>query len=361
MSEIFKIRSSLKDYDVEITLGGVVALLEECSWNVVVDKNVHSLWPSLNLNTPIIVEALEGNKTLDTVGYLIESLREQGVSRGEAILAIGGGIIQDVSTFSASSYMRGLPWVYVPTTLLGMTDSCIGGKYSINVGKYKNIAGNFYPPEKVIVDVNFCKTLSEQQLVEGLCEAVKICYAHSAERLDQYLAIVGESELLSGINYEQVVTLSLLAKKEFIEEDEFDLGIRLLLNFGHTFGHALEGASDFAISHGIAVGLGMISAYKLSQSLGLLGTDKTRVGKLLSHVSTLLEKDDNLSSIIKSIDMSDALEKFKSDKKHEPQNFLAILFDQENNLVRHKFAKTTQHEKLILEAFNFLRVYKNEI
>lgn len=361
MSEIFKVNSSISNYVVEIEKGGIGSFIKKNPSYTIVDNNVNRLWPQLNLSSPIIVDAIESNKTLFTVAMLIESLREQKANRKSSLVAIGGGIVQDVSTFCASSYMRGLHWNYAPTTLLGMVDSCIGGKSSINVGQYKNIAGNFYPPQKIIVDVDFCKTLSEQQLIEGLSEAVKICYAHSENRFDKYLEIVDLEQNIYELDFESIVILSLKTKKQFIEEDEFDNGVRLLLNFGHTFGHALEGASDFKISHGVAVGLGMISAYKLSIDLGFIKSSNSRALKLLCHVKDLLQRAPELDAILQKIDMDSAVQKFKSDKKHESDSFVAILYDEKGALVRKSFKKSDNHEQMILNAFNFLREFRNEI
>ncbi len=361
MSKIFKIQSSIREYEIEIVkniTSSISGIYSEC----IIDKNVNNLWKNLSFKAPIVIDAIETNKTLIVVGGIIESLRERGATRKSVVLSIGGGIVQDVSTFAISSYMRGINWVYVPTTLLAMVDSCIGGKSSINVGKYKNIAGNFYPPQKVIVDVNFCKTLTEQQLIEGLFEAVKICYAHSELKFQTYLSLVSfQSSSLINIDLEKIVILSLATKKEFIEKDEFDNDIRLLLNFGHTFGHALEGASNFKISHGIAVGLGMLCAHHLSRSLGLLQVRNRKVDDLLDHIFTLLQKVIDLPLMIKDIDMMVALEKFQSDKKHSTKEYVAILFDNDGSLCRYKFSKNESNNNFILEAFNLLAGIENEI
>jgi 3-dehydroquinate synthase len=361
MSEIFNIHSSLKSYPVLIDTGNINSFLEDSHLEIIIDQKVHSLWPSLKVTNPILLEALEKNKTLDTVASLIESLREKSITRSSCIIAIGGGIVQDLSTFSASSYMRGIKWIYAPTTLLGMMDSCIGGKSSINVGKYKNIAGNFYPPEKIIIDVNFCQTLNEQQLVEGLCEAAKICYAYSFEQFNLYLSKINIDHNLHQLDFVELVTLSLKTKQKFIEEDEFDNGIRLLLNFGHTFGHALEGASNFLVSHGIGVGLGIIAAYKMSLELGLISHNIIKCDNMLQHINFLLSKVENLSTIVDTINMEEALIKFKSDKKHEKHHFIAILYDEHGKLIRHKFAKTEATEQMILNAFNALKENTYEI
>jgi 3-dehydroquinate synthase len=358
MSEIFSIQSSIKSYEVKIARGEAVDLLLSYPDLVVIDEKVKKLWSSLPFQQTIEVEAIEENKTMQKSSEIIESLRVLGATRKDTMLAIGGGIIQDVATLSASLYMRGINWVYMPTTLLGMVDSCIGGKSSINVGKYKNIAGNFYPPSRIVVDTDFCSTLEEQQLVEGLFEAVKICYAHSEEKLDQYLSLVDANSNLHNLPFDEIVQLSLLTKKEFIEEDEFDEGVRLLLNFGHTFGHALEGASQFAIRHGVAVGLGILCAYNLSLSLTKLNANNHKAIKLISHIKSMLSKVPNLKETIDQLNMITAFDRFKSDKKHTKDNYVMILFDGHGALFRLAVAKSSINEQLILEKFEGL---KNEI
>lgn len=355
MSEIFSIHSSIKSYQVELAKGGASEVLQTYPELVVVDEKVKTLWSTLPFTNPIEVEAIEDNKTMNKSAEIIESLRLQGATRKDTLLAIGGGIIQDVSTLSASLYMRGINWVYMPTTLLGMVDSCIGGKSSINVGQYKNIAGNFYPPSRIVVDTDFCRTLEEQQLVEGLCEAVKICYAHSEEKLDQYLELIDAKLSMQHLPFEKIVKLSLLTKKEFIEEDEFDEGIRLLLNFGHTFGHALEGASQFAIRHGVAVGLGMICAYNFSVANGTLSSDNTRANKLIFHTKSLLNKVPNLKDTLQQVDMKKSFDRFKSDKKHTKDSYVMILFAADGELCRMPVAKSSMSEALILKTFEGLK------
>jgi 3-dehydroquinate synthase len=336
-------------------------LINEYSEFVVIDEKVNNLWPSLGLSASLVVEAIEQNKVLEKVAFLIEGLRRKGMTRKSTLLAIGGGIIQDISTFTASSYMRGVEWVYAPTTLLGMVDSCIGGKSSINVGEFKNIAGNFYPPEKIVIDVNFCKTLTEQQLVDGLCESAKICYAHSEVKFNEYLCNINSDIKLRDFDFESIVLLSLKAKKEFIEEDEFDNGIRLLLNFGHTFGHAIEGASHFKISHGVAVGLGIFSAFKLSELLGLISDKPQIVSSLLKHLGQILSRVEGLNEIINTLPIQSALDNFKSDKKHDSTNYFAILFDESGRLMRHGFEKSDKNDLHILEALEFLKENPYEI
>jgi 3-dehydroquinate synthase len=355
MSEKFKIKFSGGSYDVVIQSNSTTNIIKEHSDLMVVDKKVDKLWENVQTNKSIKIEALETNKTLIKSVEVLNTLRELSATRGSVLLVIGGGVIQDISTLCASIYMRGIKWIYLPTTLLGMVDSCIGGKSSINIDKHKNLVGNFYPPTQVIVDTNFCKTLTEEQIVEGLFEAIKICYADSEEKLDNYLSLIDLNKSLHLFDFNKIVSLSLLTKKHFIEEDEFDNNIRLLLNFGHTFGHALESASSFEIRHGVAVGLGMLCAYNTSISLGLMSEQNTRGLKLVEHILSLLKSIPNLSSIISKIEMQEIMEYFEGDKKHTDKQFVLILFDKSGGLIRHKLDKSIKNRKTLVNIFEGLR------
>jgi 3-dehydroquinate synthase len=355
MSEIFEIKSSIKNYKVHIEKGSIYNLINRETHIVIIDSHVHELWPSLNINQCIKIEAEEDKKNLTKVSNLIEILKDLGATRSSMVLSIGGGITQDLSTFCASTYMRGINWIYAPTTLLGMTDSCIGGKSSINVGSYKNIIGNYYPPETVVLDTNFCKTLSVQQILEGLFEAVKICYAHSETRFEKHISLLDETQDLYCLDFDKIVANSLSSKKEIIEEDEFDKDKRLLLNFGHTFGHALEGASNFKISHGIAVALGMLSAFNLSVQLNLIEKNNEKANKLLKHLRDFLDIIDGLSELVEKVDMQLAHTNFKSDKKHLKDFYFIILFDYEGRLFRHQLKRNSVNEFLIVNSFNSLK------
>lgn len=358
MSALFKtnIASSIKSYDVTVGVCVAEKMLNQQEAILIVDQKVRDLYPWLQGHKAIVIEAKEENKTLATVAAIIEQLRALGANRLSHVVAVGGGIVQDLSTFAASSYMRGVKWTYFATTLLGMADSCIGGKSSINVGPYKNIAGNFYPPELVLVDTEFCNTLSDEQKIEGLLEAVKICFASEGTAFDEYLAIANSSNPLKDNNrIAEVIALSLRTKKRFIEEDEFDNGIRLLLNFGHTFGHAIEGASDYRISHGVAVGLGMLAAMEFSQGMGWSNGAVSRIQSLKTHVCSLLSKVDDLAGNLRDLSSKEALEKFRSDKKHRKQEFAVIAFDEKGFLVRRFVPVCQEVEGLIINAFDNLK------
>jgi 3-dehydroquinate synthase len=272
----------------------------------------------------ITLQASESAKSLNEMPTVITALRRLGATRQTRLLAVGGGVIQDIASFVASVYMRGLRWAYIPTTLLSMCDSCIGGKSSINVGPYKNLVGTFHPPAAVMIDPTLASTLSLEQSVGGLLEACKICYCRGTTSFQEYLDLKPSSSMTTD-QIEQVVLLSLSSKKWFIEIDEFDRAQRLLLNFGHTFGHAMEGASHFRISHGIAVGVGMLCAIRLGELMGKTYRQDSRGHVLATHTRELLEQVPELSEDLISLSIQDVLERFAADKKHGSEKYSIVV------------------------------------
>jgi 3-dehydroquinate synthase len=213
------------------------------------------------------IEAVESNKSLEALPALVAHLVERGVRRNHPLVAIGGGIVQDITCFLAATMLRGLEWRFVPTTLLAQADSCIGSKSSINCGGAKNILGTFTPPAQVVIDTAFLDTLADADLRSGLGEILKVHAIAGPEAFDRVAAelprLSSDRALLVGR-----IRDALEIKRRFIEEDEFDRGPRLVFNYGHSFGHAIEAATDFAIPHGIAVTIGMDMANWLSWRLG---------------------------------------------------------------------------------------------
>ena len=280
---------------------------------------------SIPVDRRILINASENNKALEYMAEVILKLRDLGANRSTHLVVLGGGVIQDIATFSASIYMRGIQWTYMPTTLLSMADSCIGGKSSINVMGYKNLVGNFYPPKEVMVDIDFVATMDAEKIVGGLFEAAKICYARGFVDFQDYLCDTPYAGMSSD-NIQAIIVRALKTKKWFIETDEFDQKERLLLNFGHTFGHAIEAGTDFGVSHGIAVGIGMMVAVEFAQKRGWLsqiGLNRTAI--LTSHVHALLSFDNAAlaaSSPVIYLDL--ILEKFNNDKKHLTNKFRII-------------------------------------
>ena len=355
MSVIFKVQANSGTYEVQIGAGLQIKTAKEDSFSIA-DKLVSDLWKDAIPPDVFSVLAVEQNKTLETSAKIIEAMRSKGIQRQSHLKAFGGGIIQDLATITASLYMRGIGWTYHPTTLLGMVDSCIGGKSSINVGRYKNVAGNFYPPQKIIIDVEFCKTLALAEQVAGLCEAIKICYAAKNNSFNQYLENFSDLSLpLSSNKLLSLIELSLLTKKTFIEEDEFDHGPRLLLNFGHTFGHAIEAATHFSINHGVSVGIGMLAEIRMGMLLNKWNNLPERSKYLDSYIRSLFKSIPDMLNTISNLDVGLALEAFKSDKKHVNESYVVITLDQFGYLERVSIPITKNSNQIILEIFEWVK------
>jgi 3-dehydroquinate synthase len=300
----------------------------------------------------IAIPALESSKNLDYMSGVIEKMRMLGGNRDTHVYAIGGGTIQDIATFVNSIYMRGISWTYFPSTLLSMADSCIGGKSSINVKGYKNLVGNIYPPTEVFVDLGFCKTLERKEIIGGLAEAVKICYARGNDVFEKYLELNPHYPLdvKKGVN---VLFSALMAKKFFIEIDEFDQSERLLLNYGHTFGHALEASSNFELAHGVAVALGMMVATQYSTLSSLLNeAGENRTKKLDTYLVKLLSPLlGDIRNILVKVDLKLVMAKFESDKKHRHEEYRMVIPAASGNLMLHSCPKNEVSKILIEKAF----------
>ena len=357
MSVTFKVLSSSGPYHVEIGIGlkKIKATKKENLFSLS-DELFANLWATSVPKDSHNILAIEQNKTLLTAAQIIEAMRFQGIQRGSHLEAFGGGIIQDLATIVASLYMRGIDWTYYPTTLLGMVDSCIGGKSSINVGNYKNIAGNFYPPKEIIIDVEFCKTLTLTEQVAGLCEAVKICYASQSESFEQFITnFSGLALPLSSEQLLRLVELSLRTKKTFIEEDEFDRGPRLLLNFGHTFGHAIEAATNFSITHGVAVGMGMLAEIRAGLLLNQVDQLPERVKHLDAYIRSLFKHIPEMVQTLQNLNITKAIEAFKSDKKHLNQSYAIITIGKMGYLERALIPVSDNSNLVIVEIFEWLK------
>lgn len=199
------------------------------------------------------VEQGESTKSLDGFGKLLQAMLDNGFSRKDCVVAVGGGVVGDLSGFAASAYMRGIDFYNIPTTLLSQIDSSIGGKTAINFGGVKNIVGAFYQPKKVLIDPELLKTLPERQISNGLAEAVKMALTSDSELFDIF-----ENKDIEG-NIDEIIIRSLNVKKSVVEQDEKEAGLRRILNFGHTIGHGIESSEGMAeLYHGECVALGML-------------------------------------------------------------------------------------------------------
>ncbi|HWF44792.1 MAG TPA: bifunctional shikimate kinase/3-dehydroquinate synthase [Candidatus Kapabacteria bacterium] len=269
----------------------------------------------------IVIEAEETNKNDRTLFEILERLNALDIGRKNSlIVAFGGGVISDIAGFAASIYKRGIPIVFIPTTLLAQADAVIGGKTGIDLFGIKNLAGTFYPPSQVLIDPLYLRTLPRRELHAGLAEVLKYALIGSA-RMWQSL-VKQLPRLIRGIDgaYESIIYESVLQKLRYVEVDEFERqhGVRELLNFGHTFGHALEAATGFTtLLHGEAVLLGMRAAAWLSSELGHLSTEQyIEIESVLKRIPLKIEIGASAENIFSM---------FKRDKKHNGANRVILL------------------------------------
>ena len=200
----------------------------------------------------VILPMGEQSKSLDCFALLLKTMLEADFTRGDLVVAVGGGVVGDLAGFAAASYMRGIDFYNVPTTMLSQIDSSIGGKTAINFGGVKNIVGAFYQPRAVLIDPDVLKTLPKRQMSNGLAEAVKMALTSDKELFELFEKEDIESNIYS------IIISSLNIKKAVVEEDEKEAGLRRILNFGHTVGHGIEVAAKGSLYHGECVALGML-------------------------------------------------------------------------------------------------------
>ncbi|MFA5223359.1 MAG: 3-dehydroquinate synthase, partial [Bacilli bacterium] len=267
------------------------------------------------------VNAIEANKTEKTAFEAINEIVKLPTKRNTNLIVIGGGIVQDVSCFVSSVLYRGISWHFIPTTLLAQADSCIGSKSSLNYEHYKNLIGTFYPPEAIYISTSFLPTLEYRDFLSGIGEMFKCALMAGKEAFYETSAHL--DKILQKDNGTLVfeINKALSFKKKVIEIDEFDRDYRNIMNYGHTFGHALESNSNFAIPHGQAVSIGILIANEISMQRGILRDDYAfDIFKSLVRVisNELLQKShfsENLISIM------------KKDKKFAGLTHTCILLD----------------------------------
>jgi 3-dehydroquinate synthase len=226
----------------------------------------------------------EWNKTRDTWTALCDRMLAAHVGRDGAVLAVGGGVTGDLAGFVAATYHRGIPWVQVPTSLLAMIDSSIGGKTGIDTSRGKNLLGAFHQPRLVVADLDLLATLALPQLAAGMAEAIK----HAAIADAEYFAVLEHSPVpvtADAATLERVVARSVEIKAQIVAADEREAGVRAALNFGHTVGHALEATSGYALLHGEAVAIGMVVEARLAEAMGVAerGTAARIAGTVERH------------------------------------------------------------------------------
>ena len=233
--------------------------------------NVFKLFDLLGIRaTPVVVAPGEPSKNLSVFGSLMDLFAAAGLSRKGLVFALGGGVVGDLAGFAASSWMRGISYVQIPTTLLAMVDSSVGGKTAVDIPAGKNLVGAFHQPSFVLIDPSLLSTLPEREYKSGMAEVIKYGAIYSADLFDELESM---SQRRGGVNdpsLDGIIASCIRIKADVVGEDELDTGIRQILNFGHTFGHAIEVMSGFSkYTHGEAVGAGMRIASAYGEAMGI--------------------------------------------------------------------------------------------
>lgn len=317
MKEI-RIKSS-KEYNAYIasSMDPLLFLLENHKINkifIITDENVLSLYDKVihmykdRIIGVFVIKPGEESKNIKTVIDIYGELLKCKADRKTAIFSLGGGVVGDISGFAASTFMRGMKLVYIPTSLMAQCDSSIGGKNGFNIEGVKNVVGTFYQPTFVFSNINFLKTLDETEFKSGMAEVIKYGIIYD-DRLFKYIEenknsiLRREPDRLMHIIHE-----SIRIKGEIIKSDEYDIGYRNILNFGHTIGHGIESAAHFNISHGEAVASGMIMESYISNKLGYIDSlSRERLIELLDFFT--------LSKLPRDVKREKVIEFVKNDKK----------------------------------------------
>ncbi len=329
----FNVKSYNKIYDVDINSDTLEDLIKN-NYNsedyIIIDDYFKDY--NINVENKFIyyINAKEENKNITTVLQIVDYLYKNNFNKSNKLLVIGGGITQDIGGFVAGIYKRGIKWLYIPTTLLSMTDSCIGGKVGINHFS-KNMLGLFVSPQKVIISDYFLKTLSEDMIISGLGESLKLAIIGGKKEVDNFI------ELYEKKNYLTIIKQSLVIKKAIVEYDELEKDERRVLNYGHTIGHAIEATTNFFIPHGIAVLFGMYYINKIF--------DINEFNKINEYILNMIPK-----KYFIDINKEQLIEHLKKDKKNEGNKICFIIPQEFGNFT----IKFVELENIKQKLINFV-------
>ena len=276
---------------------------------VVTDANVEKLYADQSLASLrssnykpslLSVPAGESAKTLDTISTLWRGFLEAGLDRRSTVIALGGGVIGDMAGFAAATFMRGVDWVAVPTTLLSMVDASLGGKTGFDLPEGKNLIGSFHPPRLVMADPQVLSTLAAVELRSGMAEVVK----HGIISDPDLFALCAGGQNIIGNDLTEIIRRAIAVKLKIIENDPFEKDSRAALNLGHTVGHAVESVSGYRLRHGEAVSIGMVAETKLAEYLKIAGKGlSARISEVLSGLGlpTQIPKDLSKDKLIRAM------------------------------------------------------------
>ena len=343
----FQVNSFPKKYNVSCikNIDQYISLLRTADF-IIIDKKVKELYPIPSDLKSIIftIEAKEENKTLDTVLELINEFIRENISKGNKVIAVGGGIIQDITACACALFRRGQPFSYLPTTTLGQLDSCVGAKCAVNTSNAKNILGLFSAPKEVIIPMFTINTMPILEHRAGLSEMLRLCITASSSAIEEYLNLlpyISEPINCNLDDYEKALKLSLSIKKSVVDFDEYEIDVRRSMNYGHTFGHAIEKLSNFKIPHGLAVLLGIQIANKFSCSKEFMDEEIfQRISVAIKSTLIGCKCDFNF---LNNINPSDIVDQFKFDKKGDGESVPLIIINKPGKMIfyRHYFSSNS--------------------
>ena len=324
---ILNIKSKFSEYDIVIE-GGMLSYvgeyiskkLKEKSMSVekifvITDETVDGIYSntieeSLKKSEfeikKYIISPGETSKNILTLAGIYSEMSDFSMTRSDMIIALGGGVVGDLAGFAASTYLRGIEYIQIPTTLLAQVDSSVGGKTAIDISQGKNLVGSFYNPFLVLIDTTVLKTLDTRELTSGMAEVIKYALIKDRKMYDLLMEIESKSQLFDKLN--EIVYRCCSIKKEIVESDQFDKGERMILNFGHTIGHAIESYYKFRkYLHGEAVAMGMLRVSEIAFRKGIVGEETVKDIKNILSRFGLANKD--------SVSNKELIKYIKNDKK----------------------------------------------
>ncbi len=326
--------------------------------NVVYGFYKNRIFDKFQKSKLLVLELDESGKTLRTVEKIYKWLLPLPYKKNLTVISFGGGINQDIVGYCVSTLYRGVHWIYIPTTLLAQADSAVGLKTSLNFNKYKNVIGTFYPPDFIYIDTEFLKTLKKMDIINGMGEIAKLLLMdkNAQSRLEEISSRL--KKVLSFFdkkNIEEIIKDCIRIKLSYMENDEFDHGRRNLLNYGHELGHALESASNFSVSHGIGVLLGMIYANSVSVRKGWL-SKKLNI-RINDDIFFPLLKLDNLKIDGKNFIQGHILSGMNKDKKKVSEKMVLVLPKGNMSLVKITDYTADELEKDLGNFLDIIRMF----
>lgn len=302
----------------------LVVIITDTSVNELYGERIESALTETSTIIRLEVDAGENVKTLESASLLLRKLAELGVMRGDLIVSLGGGVVSDLAGFVASVYQRGMSVVHLPTTLLGQVDAAIGGKTGVNLPAGKNLIGTIHQPSAVIADTGLLSSLPAKGFISGVAEVIKygLCYDEGL------LSLLSQGPLEASSPWlDEIVTTCVQIKARVVAEDESDADARLVLNYGHTLGHAIEAATGYgAVMHGEAISAGMVFAAELAHSLEMLGEEAVGLHR------ELLER--NGLPVTTAFDSEEVMRAMQMDKKRMVSQRWVLLHDIAKPVVR---------------------------